>query len=1285
VTVASRARPTATGSTFTSGTPQQAVAAQFPPAAEGTLLHVTWAVDKTPGAYNPPPEGWQVLTAQVGASTSVYALWKVAAGGETTVTASWTGTASDGASWVADEWTDFDPDDPWGALHAPPYSDTARTSITFDPPATDARSGRALAFITKDTANYPAGFVPAADGWVHVVTSGRADAAGAPAVAVMERVNGFTPGEDLGPTTFTDPVNDQTSGYLVVLNDAPPVLTLAAIGNVGVNASAASAGTAPDTANPTLTRVQSLTQGDGDYTLTLTQSTEAYQPLLVADAADSFLRLDGANDRVANPTSTGLYRERRSLTQAVKFRMQPGTNTGERRLVSDTADRANIRTVDRKLRVGGDRGRTGDVEEYVDDTVDLGDGRWHTCVVRHDYVANRLVAKRDGVTFYDGPWQAAAPDVGQPSVASNGTVTLGSGSSAYAPAVDLHRWVVFRGEDVTDADLLEVHRTLMASRVPPPPPPEPEPGPEPSAPVLDITVVTDAKPWEQVTHTVAVDDPDGGPFTYAWSVESTDPPGVLGTGDLTGADTATVRYEMPPTLGGAAVTLRCVVTDPSALTGTATVTDTGLRAPAAFGVGLRPVRLLSSRSIDTMLSRFPLAPPVGLTLSEPEPGAVRAVWDPVPGATAYEVRQEGVPVAIATVTATVWQSAPTYLLGATPGVSVVATAPGRKPSDPSMVEYLTIGGVQTNPETTLPAPPAPTLEEFGTRRVRSRIPDPVDNAGTPLTDYAVDWWEAGSPGGPVGTTVNSPVRETGSLTRTNPDGSPRTYRYSAVVRDVSGQRVSPRGPEAAIQLVGTTAAPAPPVVTSAGVTAGTNTLAWTLTTAPDSTVDASLRLVEGGPVLQAVNLPAGATHTVTFDSLADSTRYYLDARAVTAAGGVNTFTDTAVTATAPVGPVTASLVNYLGMTRDLYYPDGTGEFADCPTPDQLPDVYWVPSDGPAADFRAPHGELVIRGGRCRGDAANVIDYTEGTRCARIICPFGFGDLNFSGTWCELDLWRVAIVQGWQMENTQWWGQQLPLYRSAGDGRLRRNPVTPVRYGHWFYEYPEGVSGDAATIDFYSGPDPWDPTKTRSGRMHERSLYVRPGSGFVDKPVFYALEAPYWKGPWIPEGLNSNGINGTGELVVVGARNEQGSVYFRSESLDKTKSWDNKWPGGDNIIQQYTNLKRLRLVGCTGYPRYQGVFKQHTVSESIHVIDVNTRRPAPVGDPDYGNGWSGYEVWPGSRAEVPDWLIRNWVASGSVYYRDQYPEIQVVPAVEQVDFITAGAGIGVAYAADPLAF
>jgi chitosanase len=121
------------------------------PATAGTLLFATLGVDKSSGTINAPAGGWNLITpTYVDSNVSAATAWKVAAGGETGVTWTWT-TAADAAATIA-EWN-VEGAAVMGTPQTSAVSGTAVTSVALSG-ATASGQGLAFATVSIDT-GYP--------------------------------------------------------------------------------------------------------------------------------------------------------------------------------------------------------------------------------------------------------------------------------------------------------------------------------------------------------------------------------------------------------------------------------------------------------------------------------------------------------------------------------------------------------------------------------------------------------------------------------------------------------------------------------------------------------------------------------------------------------------------------------------------------------------------------------------------------------------------------------------------------------------------------------------------------------------------------------------------------------------------------------------------------------------------------------------------------------------------------------------------------------------------------
>lgn len=204
------------------------------PATAGNLLVAVTSVDKDSGGFAAPPSDWAALAGRAGASVSLQVVAKVAAGGETAVTLSWTNSRA--ATSVIAEFSGVDPADPFGPSHFPAYSDSASTGVTLDPGPAEA-AGAALVALAVDS-----GPLTAATGPGMTNRSSGADVTGAPGSALLYRTD-IAAGQDLAPAVYGDPaLSDQYQGFIVLLNAAsasPQVVVPGVIGNVDADSAEA--------------------------------------------------------------------------------------------------------------------------------------------------------------------------------------------------------------------------------------------------------------------------------------------------------------------------------------------------------------------------------------------------------------------------------------------------------------------------------------------------------------------------------------------------------------------------------------------------------------------------------------------------------------------------------------------------------------------------------------------------------------------------------------------------------------------------------------------------------------------------------------------------------------------------------------------------------------------------------------------------------------------------------------------------------------------------------------
>lgn len=212
------------------------LAATLPsPATAGNLLTAAFTVDKDSGTFT-VPSGWTLVPGFTGTTTgaqqvSLHAIYKIAAGGETTVTGAWP-TAQDGAAAHIVEHSGVNTADPFGPTTVPAYDDTGRSSLTLDPGPAEAAGG-CIVFLALDTEGTTVRFTPSAPGFTLVDSVSAIDfdpsaTGGRPPLAFLEYNTALAPADDVPATTFTWQESDQAAGAAILLNagtSTPPVVT----------------------------------------------------------------------------------------------------------------------------------------------------------------------------------------------------------------------------------------------------------------------------------------------------------------------------------------------------------------------------------------------------------------------------------------------------------------------------------------------------------------------------------------------------------------------------------------------------------------------------------------------------------------------------------------------------------------------------------------------------------------------------------------------------------------------------------------------------------------------------------------------------------------------------------------------------------------------------------------------------------------------------------------------------------------------------------------------------
>ncbi len=229
------------GGTNSANITSYTVSAMNAGATAGNLLVASITVDKASGVFG-TPTGWTKVAEQSGTNVSHALFSKTAAGGETAVTITWATAAPAGASIVMAEYKSNVGGTPSiGAYVTPPYSNTAVTSMAFDPPAGVAAGARAFITIGVDTSQ--TNWNPSITGWTRVQAF--QDAGSSPGQALLERNTELAAGENPASVTVTTGLTtaDEHGGTTFIME--PGTATGTQVRNLdGVNDSL----TAPDSA-----------------------------------------------------------------------------------------------------------------------------------------------------------------------------------------------------------------------------------------------------------------------------------------------------------------------------------------------------------------------------------------------------------------------------------------------------------------------------------------------------------------------------------------------------------------------------------------------------------------------------------------------------------------------------------------------------------------------------------------------------------------------------------------------------------------------------------------------------------------------------------------------------------------------------------------------------------------------------------------------------------------------------------------------------------------------------
>src|SRR6266568_3082976 len=142
---------------ITGNSPSSSTSVTATLAAGATAGNIIWCavgIDKTSGALT-TPSGFTTLFAQDSASVSTYVGYKVAAGGETAVTLTWTTAAPAGAIMWLDEYSDTNTGGLWTILGSANHPTDETTAATWSSGTTAATTtqGQGLAWFSIDSSS----------------------------------------------------------------------------------------------------------------------------------------------------------------------------------------------------------------------------------------------------------------------------------------------------------------------------------------------------------------------------------------------------------------------------------------------------------------------------------------------------------------------------------------------------------------------------------------------------------------------------------------------------------------------------------------------------------------------------------------------------------------------------------------------------------------------------------------------------------------------------------------------------------------------------------------------------------------------------------------------------------------------------------------------------------------------------------------------------------------------------------------------------------------------------
>lgn len=197
----------------TSAAAATSVSATLSAATAGNILWCAVGMDKSSGTLT-PPSGFTTLVSQDSASVSTYVGWKIAAGGETTITLTRATASTAGDTMWVGEYSDTNTFGTWQILGSASdlTNETTRLVTPSGMTAAIQQQGQAVAWFTIDSGQSNTGTLTYTNSYTNIRTyaaSGKGDVA----VAVLANVAAGTAATS---SQTHSPTADQTSGVIAV-------------------------------------------------------------------------------------------------------------------------------------------------------------------------------------------------------------------------------------------------------------------------------------------------------------------------------------------------------------------------------------------------------------------------------------------------------------------------------------------------------------------------------------------------------------------------------------------------------------------------------------------------------------------------------------------------------------------------------------------------------------------------------------------------------------------------------------------------------------------------------------------------------------------------------------------------------------------------------------------------------------------------------------------------------------------------------------------------------------